>query len=239
MKTAAMMLCAVGVSVSFGAGVSLGVPLTGAGSNLAVPSPNLGAPLRQGAALSPGGGSFTGTWTAPALPDWIGTFSADGPIPAGQVDGPGLTRYDFTALPTGVLPVGSYFAFGDLDGGSATGETFILQAFDTSGFLITWLDEPFGASGSGTGPGLSIVAGNMPGWEWDAGTGTYTFTGTTFGGNPSITVWLENNTAIERLAVERTSDFANFSISAPIPSPGSAGVAMVALGLAARRRRGG
>lgn len=161
-------------------------------------------------------------------------------MPAGLSNPIGLTRYDFSTLPTGLLPVGTYFAFGDVDGGSSTNENFILQAFDAAGALITnaWLDQPIGVNGIGTGPGSTILPGNLPGWTWDAGTSTYTISGAgVTGGNPSLTVWIQNNTAIGSLAVERTSGFANFSLSAPIPSPGGMGVLALAAGIAARRRR--
>jgi len=217
-------------------------PLTGSGPNLGIPSPNPGEPPRQGAALwdiTPTG--FNGTWTAPALAPWIGDFTAVGPVPSGISNPPGSTRYDFTTLATGLLPSGTYFSFGDVDGGSTTFETFVLSASDVTGALITtpWLDEPMAVTGVGTGGGGSILPGNMPGWDWNATLGQYTIDGSTVtGGNPSLGVWLESNTDMAFLSVERTSSFANFGLSAPIPEPGTAAMlALVGTGAALFRRR--
>lgn len=214
-------------------------PLTGSGPNLGIPVPNPGEPPRQGAALwdiTPTG--FNGTWTAPALAPWIGTFTAIGPVPSSNSYPAGLTRYDFTTLAASLLPTGTFFFFGDVDGGSTTFETFILSASDAAGALITtpWLEEPLGVSGTGTGGGGLILPGNMPGWEWDATFSRYIIDGTTVtGGNPTLGVWLESNTDLAFLSVERTSNFANFGLSAPIPEPGT--LSLVALGALVLVRR--
>jgi hypothetical protein len=234
MRDAAALCCALGLS-----GAAFGQALTGSGANLPIPSPNPAATNGAGVSLTTVGGGFTGSWSAPVLPDWVGTFSATGPIPSGNGTPAGITNYDFTSLPSSVLPAGTFFFFGDVDGGSTQNETFVLRAFDSGGSLITtpWLDTPFRVSGSGTGPGASIVPGNTPGWNWDAGTGTYTIDGSTVtGGNPSLGVWLESNASMATLELERTSNFANFTLWAPVPSPGTA-VAFGAIGLAALRRR--
>ena len=226
--------------LTFAASSALAQPLTGSGPNLPIPSPNLGDPPRQGATNTLGGGGFTGEWFAPADPDWVGTFSAIGPIPSGNTNPTGLTRYDFSTLPLGVAPTGTILLLGDLDGGSMTGEQIILQAFDATGGLLTtpWLDQPYGAVGAGTGPGGAVAPGNMPGWAWNAGTGTYTFSGSTFGPNPSISVFLFTNIDISELSLNRTSGFANFGLSAPlIPAPGAAGLLALAGVVSARRRR--
>jgi hypothetical protein len=214
--------------------------LTGSGSNLPIPAPNPGDPPRQAAALS--GitlAGFDGTWTAPALSPWQGTFSATGPVPSGNATPAGLTQYDFTTLNAGLLPAGTFFFFGDVDGGSTQNETFVLNAYDATGGLITtpWLDEPLGVIGTGTGGGGAILPGNLPGWEWDGVLGQYTIDGTTVtGGNPSVGAFLESNTDIAYLDLERTSNFANFSLSAPIPEPGSAAMLLL-VGVAATRLR--
>jgi hypothetical protein len=216
------------------------VPLTGSGSNLPIASPT--TPPAQARTAVASGGGWTGSWTAPAAAPWVGSFTATGPIPSGLSNPTGTTRYDFTSLPLGHLSAGTYFRFGDVDGGSTQNETFTLQAWDTSGNLITtpWLDEPISTSGFGTGGGGAIAPGNTPGWSWTAGTGTYFIDGTSVtGGNPSISNWLESNTDIAELLVIRTSGFANFSLAAPlIPAPGAGAMALLASGaLGVRRRR--
>ena len=232
---AAIITLTIGVT-----GGALAAPLTGSGANLPIPSPNPGEPPRQGAALSSiTTAGFDGTWTAPALSPWIGTFSAVGPVPASTTYPAGLTRYDFTTLTAGVAPAGTIFFFGDVDTGSTTAEKFILSASDAGGSLITtpWLDEPMGVSGVGTGSGGTILPGNTPGWEWDAALSQYTIDGTTVtGGNPSLAMWLTSNVDMAFLSVERTSAFANFSLSAPIPEPSTAIMLLSVFALVERRR---
>ena len=214
-------------------------PLTGSGANLGIPSPNIVPPLQTAvlSGITPAG--FDGTWTAPALSPWIGTFSATGPVPASNSYPAGFTRYDFTPLTANQLPTGTYFSFGDADGGSFTNETFVLSAYDSAGALIAtpWLNEPVAVSGVGTGSGGAILPGNTPGWAWDAAQSEYTIDGSTVtGGNPTLTVWLESNIDMTFLNVQRTSNFANFGLSAPTPEPGTA-VMLVLLGAFGLRRR--
>lgn len=213
--------------------------LIGAGPNLPIPVPNDPPPAQQPRTATPTGPGWTGSWTAPAAANWVGSFTAFGPIPAGATT-VGTTRYDFTSLPTGALPANTFFRFGDVDGGSTTTEVFTLRAFDAGNNLITtpWLDQPISVTGIGTGPASSILPGNMPGWSWTAGTGTYVIDGATVtGGNPSITVFLESNTAMSFMTLTRGSTFASFSLAAPlIPAPAT--TAMLGLGgLAVCRRR--
>ncbi|MFG0257740.1 MAG: hypothetical protein ACF8GE_07565 [Phycisphaerales bacterium JB043] len=207
-------------------------PLTGSGANLPIPTPNPGAPANQARSITTGGSGFTGTWTAPALTPWVGSFSAVGPVPSGISNPTGITVYDFTSMPTGVLPVGTYFRFGDVDQGSTTTETFILQAFDSSGMVTSpWLDAPIGVTGTGIG------TTTMPGWSFNTTTGAYTIDGSTVIGNPNVALYLPNNTALTMLEIQRTSGFANFSLHAPIPTPGSLGLLAAGGWCLARRRR--
>ena len=215
--------------------ISAGQVLTGSGTSLPLsgPLPATEAAVRSNITAS----GFTGTWSAPALPAWVGSYTATGPAPSGLGNAAGVTRYDFTSLPTGVLPSGTFMIFADLDGGSATNETFVLQASDSSGNPITfeWLDQPAGETGTGTGTGGTILAGNMPGWTWDATQASYTFAGTTSGGNPNISVFVPTNSDIAFLSLERTSQFASFGLRAPVPAPGAA--ALLGLGAVAGLRR--
>lgn len=206
-------------------------PLTGSGSNLAVPSPNPGAPVNQTRSVTTSAGGFNGTWTSPALTPWIGTFNAIGPVPGTTTSPAGVTLYDFTSMANAALPVGTYFRFGDVDTGSTLPEMFTLQAFDSSGIVTTpWLDSPIGVTGTGISPTA------MPGWSFNTTTGIYTIDGTTVFGNPNIAFYLTNNVALTGLELQRTTTFSTFSLHAPIPTPSAA--ALVGFGgLAAARRR--
>ena len=214
--------------------ITAGQVLTGSGSNLPLGGT---PPATENISRSSTQSGFTGTWSSPALPDWVGSFTATGPIPTGTSFPAGTTRYDFTSLPTGVLPTGTFLRIGDLDIGSATNESFVLSASDSSGNAISfeWLDEPAGETGSGTGGGGSILAGDMPAWSWDATQASYTFDGSNVGGNPNIAFLLPTNTDIAFLTVERVSPFANFRLRAPVPAPGAA--ALLGFGAVAGLRR--
>jgi hypothetical protein len=234
------------MAVLFGTGDLVAATLTGSGSNLPIPAPNPGGPPGVSPTLTVVTGAFTGVWTAPAQPPWVGTFSATGPVP--NSSSTGTTSYDFTTLPTGVLPAGTFFLFNDVDYGSVTGETFDLRAWDTSASLITspWLDEPIGVWGSGTGSGGAILPTNMPGWDWNSvNPSTYRIDGTSVsGGNPTVTFALVSNQPIATMELVKGSTFDSFGLQAPIsvPEPASIGLAclgMLGLGIFAGRRRSG
>jgi MYXO-CTERM domain-containing protein len=224
-------------SLALLASTAQAMPLTGSGANLPIASST--TPPAQARTAVASGSGWTGSWSAPAAAPWVGSFTATGPIPSG-VGPTGITRYDFSSLPMGALSSGTYFRFGDVDGGSTQNETFTLLAWDVSGNLVTtpWLDGPIATGGVGPGGG-AILPTSTPGWSWNAGTGEYFIDGSTVsGGNPSVSSWLVSNTDIAMLSVERTSDFANFSLAAPlIPSPGAAALFGLAGLTAARRRR--
>lgn len=220
--------------------VSASAQLVGSGANLPIPSPN-GPPNAVAPTITPLTGGFEGTWNSPAAAPWLGTFKATGPIPSGTANPIGITRYDFSTLPTGDASTGTIIFIGDVDGGSSTTETYTLRAFDSSGSLITsaWLDTPYSVIGTGTGGGGSIAPIDMPSWSWTSGTGEYFFSGAgVTGGNPTIGVYMETLTDIRFLEVTRTSQFTNFAVLAPqIPSPAGAGALALGGLLAVRRRR--
>jgi len=232
------VLCTSLGALALTTSAALAAPLTGSGAHLPIVSPVV--PANEGRTVTPFTGGFTGSWTPAVAPAWNGSFTATGPVPVGLTNPTGITRYDFTSLPLGDLSAGTFFRFGDVDGGSSTNETFTLLAFDASNTLITtpWLDEPVYTGGIGTGPGSSLVIGNMPGWSWNAGTGEYFIDGSTITtANPTVSVYLESNMDISFLQVTRTSGFASFSLGAPlVPAPGSAALFGLA-GVAAIRRR--
>lgn len=215
------------------------VPL-GDADPIPIPSPNPAEPPNQPYALvtDPGSGELVGgSWVSPALPDWVGTFTASGPVPASTINPAGTTDFDFSTMPTGHLPTGTYFAIGDLD--SAGNEMILLQAFDAVGSAITsrWLEEPAFVR-------TPVSATDMPEASFDLLTGIYTLDGTGVPGNPSILFFMESNVDIAALEVTRTSEFASLSLRAPVPEPGSAvllGGGLAALALRrpdVRARRG-
>ena len=160
-------------------------PLSGSGTHLPIPVPNPGVPAIAAPAITfvpPDPNNYTGfngTWTDPAQPAWQGTFTATGPLTDNKSKG--TTSYDFTHLPTGGLPTGTYFFFGDVDSGSGTDERFLLTAYTALGGLIdsAWLDVPSSVYGVS-----AIVRDAMPAWSLVGG--TYTIDGSNVSGNPEI-----------------------------------------------------
>lgn len=216
-------------------------PLTGAGPHLSIPSPNPAWPPGEPVARVATGTGFTGTWTTPVHPNWVGTYNATGAIPSSTAIG--LTSYDFTSLPLGHLPVGTFLVFGDVDYGSNHPERFDLKAYDSSGSLITtpWLDETYAVRGPGTGTGGTVVPNNMPAWSWDASTtpSTYVVDGTTTtGGIMSVAFALVNNQPIFSMELDKATDFNGFVLQAPIvPEPSSILLITLALGAMVLKRR--
>jgi len=218
-----MSVCSLAAClVMFFSSPSLGASLSPLSSSVLVPLPFTTAPEPPKQFQMLGGntvsGPFTGTWTAPALAPWVGTFSATGPAPGGPT--PGTTNYDFTALPNGDLPVGTFFRFGDTDFGSGSNEKFELTAFiGTTQVLTPWLDETIGIGGAGSGSGGIPAAVDLPMYSFVGG--VYTIDGTSVPGNPGIGFNLPSNTAITNLEVVRFSSNANFNLAAPVPEPSS------------------
>jgi hypothetical protein len=213
--------------------------LVGSGTNLPIPTINPGQPAYQIRALSSvvHPTSFDGTWTAPAQTPWLGTFNAFGPVPNSANSG--STRYDFTTLNAGYLPTGTYFNFGDVDGGSTLNETFILTAFDISGNIISgaWLNQPVGVWGSGNGTAGVPITTDMP--SWSLASGQYTIAGSGVSGpNPSIAFALTSNTDVYSMELIKISTHYSFSLAAPlVPAPGSLALLGTAGLVAVRRRR--
>lgn len=221
--------------------------LTGSGPNLPAPAPNPAwppgiSPLQVAAGLS-----FTGTWNATAHSDWVGTYNANGLIPGAFATG--ATQYDFTTLPLGYLPAGTFFIFGDVDGGSGNPERFDLTAFNGSGQINSeWLGSFAGPNpvhavrGPGTGTGGTVLPNDIPGWSWQ-GTNPngYHITGASVGpNNPNVALALVTNQPIHRLRLNKPTTHYGFGLQAPPPIPEPASICLMALGctaLGVARRR--
>jgi hypothetical protein len=111
-----------------------------------------------------------------------------------------------------------------LDNGAGQNESFRIRAFTPAGVLITtpWLEQPFAAS-------LGSTAAQMPSYTFTPG--IYDFSGLTVPGNPTVTVFLKNNTPIGKMEVTRTSTFASFILAAPpiVPEPSAAVLMLVGI----------
>ena len=230
-----ILTAAVALALWIGAPVSTHAQtaLTGSGINIPLgpdvnPFPAVGTPF-----VDNGGGNFTGTWSSPAQANWVGAFTVTGVDPRGNSFG--LSTYDFSTLPTAVLPTGSWFVLGDLDNGSGSLERITFVAYDAFHAVITspWLDSPALAQKDGLSPGNPVSLTDMPGWNWDAGTSTYSFDGSNVPGNPNIALALGNNQAITYLDANINGSSSSFvyHIEAPTEVPEPSTVAMLVGGL--------
>ena len=207
----------------FAAIPAFAAPLTGSGLHLPIPSTNPAWPVGTPPAQVDLGGTFTGTWTAPVQSDWVGTFTANGPIPGSTAMG--LVKYDFTSLPLGYLPAGTFFLFGDIDQGSTLPEKAKLIAFDASGNSLAtpWLDETFAVRGPGGGTAGTVAPGDMPGWSWNdsASPDTYVVNGSTINtGNPNVAFALVSNQAVYTMELDKLTTHYGFGLAAPVvPEP--------------------
>ena len=159
---------------------------------------------------------FTGTWKADVPAAWQGTFSGLGRIPAGNT-GDHTAAFDFSGLANGVLPVGSYIHFTDLD----NKEHLTLKAYDMNhnAIALPWLNRiPLEKHGSGTGVGFpgSLLPNDLPGWDWNESTQTYTFEGKTIVGNPTLSFTQSTCEAVVFLEVTR--EVTGFSVHLMAPA---------------------
>ncbi len=187
--------------------------LTGAGNHLPIPVPNPGNPDRAHPVYTDTSSStFDGTWSPPAHPDWVGTFSGTGSRP-GTPD-PGAATIDFAGLRHGYLPAGSIVGIGDVDNGTGLGEAITFQAFGASGSpLDKFLNEPFAVNNAAS-------AAETPGWQWHAASQEYEFFGNTVLGNPSVGVAMKTNQDIYVLEVFRATIGFGYAVDAPLkPRP--------------------
>lgn len=216
-------------------------PLTGTGTHLSIPSPNPAWPPGESVARVATGTGFTGTWAAPVQPNWVGTFSATGPIPSSMSSG--ATGYDFSSLPLGYLPAGTFFVFGDVDSGSTLEEQYDLRAFDSSNNLISnpWLDDTYAVRGPGTGTAGAVTTNDMPGWSWNAPAtpDTYVINGSTItGGNPNVAFALASNQPIYAMELDKVTTHNGFVLQAPtVPEPSSVALLIMGVGAIIAKRR--
>lgn len=196
--------------------------LTGSGLNLPLPVVNPTPPFAVAPTYASVGAVHTGTWNVGTVePNWVGTFGmSTPPLPSLST---GSTTYDFTSLPLGYLPAGTFFVFGDVDGGSGNPERYNLQAFDsptlTTPETSEWLDDTYAVGGVGTGIGGTIQATDVPAWDWNITNPDFyqIYASPNLTGNPSMTVTLQTNQPIYGLSLEKPSTHYGFNILAPIP----------------------
>lgn len=194
------------------------LPSTG-GANVPLPAtpamgkaPDAVAPL----VLPTGPSGFRGTWGGGANAAWRGTFTATGPVPSSGRSGE--TNYDFKPLAAGFLPAGSWFSFGDLDGGSGA-ESMRLVAYDASGAPLPqpWLSGAQFARGAGRAPGGGPAVLDMPDFAFDAAAGAYLFTGSSVKGfNPTVSFEVATLGPIYTMKLQKGAANNGFGISAPV-----------------------
>lgn len=142
-------------------------------------------------------------------------------------------------MPLGYLPAGTFFIFGDVDGGSGNPERFDLTAYDNTSAIISneWLGEVSGPNSvysvrptGGTGGGGTVVPTNMPGWSWQ-GTNPngYHITGASVGSfpNPAVAFALVTNQPIYQMDLNKPTTHYGFSMQAPVGIPEPSSVLLV------------
>ena len=217
--------------------------LTGSGTDLPIPSPNPAWPVGIAPTYMTVGTIHTGDWAPGSVhPNWAGTFGMSSPpIPALST---GTLRYDFTTLPLGYLPAGTFFYFGDVDGGSTNPERFNLEAYDAGAAIIPneWLDDTYAVTGTGTGPGGTIVPSNMPSWDWNVtNPNSYQIaaSGLPPTGNPNVGAVLRTNQPIWSMTLNKPTTHYGFNLLAPppVPEPATALLALSGVVAGGVRRR--
>ncbi len=210
----------LGLAVAFVGQRNIQSPLTGSGDHLPLaPIGRVLAAVNYKYVENKTG--FTGTWSANAMPAWQGTFTATGLRPAGFYYTPEVCSHDFSGIASGVLPAGTYFTIHDLN----QNDRLTLTAYDSAHTVISspWLNRhpacQWGIGSGGGYPGLLVLA-NMPGWDWNASTGTYTFDGNTVT-HAAITIALSSCVPIGFLAVTRDTNASSFGLLAPAAAPES------------------
>jgi hypothetical protein len=155
----------------------------------------------------------------------------------------GATGYDFSSLPLGYLPAGTFFVFGDVDSGSTLEEQYDLRAFDSSNNLISnpWLDDTYAVRGPGTGTAGAVTTNDMPGWSWNAPAtpDTYVINGSTItGGNPNVAFALASNQPIYAMELDKVTTHNGFVLQAPtVPEPSSVALLIMGVGAIIAKRR--
>lgn len=219
--------------------------LTGSGPFLPLPAVNPALPIGESPTYASVGSVHTGTWN-PGLvhPNWVGSFGMSSPpIPSLST---GSLTYDFTTLPLGYLPAGTFFIFGDVDGGSTNPERYDLQATDGAGNPIAteWLNDTVAVNGTGTGGAGAILANDLPSWDWDiSNPDAYQIAASlnpTPSANPSVSVWLVSNQPIYGLRLNKPTTHYGFNLQAPlasnIPEPASALLLVAGVACVGHRR---
>jgi hypothetical protein len=205
--------------------------LTGSGSLTFVPGTGNDGPAAPGIPNSyfniTGTGFNSEFVTAPA--PWAGTIIGVGDVP--DTFGTGTTTFNFSGLTLGFLPAGSYLRLSDVD--SSEGVT--ITAFDQNGDPIdNWLNDDAFVSGVNS---AQFFAHFLPAYSSLAG--TYTFTGETASGNPTLLVSLSTNQPIYRLALTKDESYGIGLAASSVPEPGTyalVGLGLTAIGALKRRR---
>jgi hypothetical protein len=182
------------------------VLLSGSGTNLPN-TPFLPKQSYRPPSVAPVYAGGSGSWSTPALPDWVGSFTISGPaIWSGTTSG--TTTFNFSSLPNGSLPADTLITLTDFDGQT---EQITLTA---AGITGSWLSEPIAVFLDPSDTHNTVPAIAMPGWSLV--NGAYTIDGSTVSTayNPSVGFTLKTLVPLTSLTVNKPGA-TNFSIDAP------------------------